>query len=420
MNEELTWLVFLIILTGCRYTSSEIYRILNHPVPDFSDRNPLISLAGTLFAMPYNINIGLNIKGDSRYALQLPLSNKISYALIWKFSNHALALFKDYFKNFPKIISCIQNGKMVPPEYSDSNENVNEFVQNIPETEIEKAIIWKEKYLVKKVMTKNENNKIEKKQEEKKVENDNILESRKKKKKLTKLKKVILIEKGKLEPDEVIKEEEEGEKEEEKERVETMNERQLEIELNNFINQQEESLLLEEKKNISGVKKIVREYVNQLLSPELDETVIELLKKLTKFQTKLKNTQPLKYKSKKRYVIGLREVERAIKSKRIRSIIIAPNIDKIVSPGGLDEVVIDLLNLAYENRVGVVFALNIRKMGKSIGKTIKISVIGIISAEGAIDDFRKMLRLSQELKEAWNSKKIEALVPNEEELVVKN
>ena len=112
-----------------------------------------------------------------------------------------------------------------------------------------------------------------------------------------------------------------------------------------------------------------------MLSPELDDITVDLLKKLTRFQTKLRNTQPMKYKLRKRYVVGLREVERAIKSKRIRSIIIAPNIDKIVSPGGLDEVVISVLNLAFENKIAVVFALNTRKMGKSLGKTIKISVI---------------------------------------------
>jgi selenocysteine insertion sequence-binding protein 2 len=224
-----------------------------------------------------------------------------------------------------------------------------------------KAIKWRENYVIKTIYNKDYEklkNNIENKQEE--LNNENILDSRKKKKKLTKMKKVILIEKGKLE---IPKEEEEEEKEEKTE--ETEEEKQLTIELSNFVNHQESINQTKNQKN----------YVNQLLSPELDYIVVELFQKLTKFQTKLKQTQPLKYKSKKRYVVGLREVERAIKSNRLRAIFISPNIDKIISPGGLDETIIEILNYAYENRVGVVFCLNTRKMGKSIGKNIKISII---------------------------------------------
>jgi selenocysteine insertion sequence-binding protein 2 len=224
-----------------------------------------------------------------------------------------------------------------------------------------KAIKWRENYVIKTIYNKDYEklkNNIENKQEE--LNNENILDSRKKKKKLTKMKKVILIEKGKLE---IPKEEEEEEKEEKTE--ETEEEKQLTIELSNFVNHQESINQTKNQKN----------YVNQLLSPELDSIVVELFQKLTKFQTKLKQTQPLKYKSKKRYVVGLREVERAIKSNRLRAIFISPNIDKIISPGGLDETIIEILNYAYENRVGVVFCLNTRKMGKSIGKNIKISII---------------------------------------------
>jgi selenocysteine insertion sequence-binding protein 2 len=227
-----------------------------------------------------------------------------------------------------------------------------------------KAIKWRENYVIKTIYNKDYEklkNNIENKQEE--LNNENILDSRKKKKKLTKMKKVILIEKGKLEIPKEEGEEEEEEKDEKKE--ETEEEKQLTIELSKFVNRQESIYQTKNQKS----------YVNQLLSPELDCVVVELFQKLTKFQTKLKQTQPLKYKSKKRYVVGLREVERAIKSNRLRAIFISPNIDKIISPGGLDETIIEILNYAYENRVGVVFCLNTRKMGKSIGKNIKISII---------------------------------------------
>jgi selenocysteine insertion sequence-binding protein 2 len=228
-----------------------------------------------------------------------------------------------------------------------------------------KAIKWRENYVIKTIYNKDyeilKNKNVENKQEE--LNNENVLDSRKKKKKLTKMKKVILIEKGKLEIPKEEGEEEEEEKDEKKE--ETEEEKQLTIELSKFVNRQESIYQTKNQKS----------YVNQLLSPELDCVVVELFQKLTKFQTKLKQTQPLKYKSKKRYVVGLREVERAIKSNRLRAIFISPNIDKIISPGGLDETIIEILNYAYENRVGVVFCLNTRKMGKSIGKNIKISII---------------------------------------------
>ena len=70
----------------------------------------------------------------------------------------------------------------------------------------------------------------------------------------------------------------------------------------------------------------------------------ELLTKLLGFQKKALN-QALneekrfgtKKTAKKRYVCGLREVLRKLKTNKIRLVIVVPNIENVLTPGGLNE-----------------------------------------------------------------------------------
>lgn len=48
--------------------------------------------------------------------MQVPRSQDDPRALVWKYNEDAFKLLEEYFKKFPKIIECIETGKIVPPE----------------------------------------------------------------------------------------------------------------------------------------------------------------------------------------------------------------------------------------------------------------------------------------------------------------
>lgn len=59
-----------------------------------------------------------------------------------------------------------------------------------------------------------------------------------------------------------------------------------------------------------------------------------------------------------------REVAKAVKSKRARVVIVAPNIEHISTEGGLDDLLSSILSQADELGIPVVFALSRKKLGQ--------------------------------------------------------
>jgi selenocysteine insertion sequence-binding protein 2 len=88
--------------------------------------------------------------------------------------------------------------------------------------------------------------------------------------------------------------------------------------------------------------------------------------------------------------MGLREVARGIRAKKVKMVVLANNLDEY---GALDSKLETILKLANDNDIPVIFDLNKRKIGKALGKTIKVSVVGIENADGAYDSFKKLRRL---------------------------
>lgn len=72
-----------------------------------------------------------------------------------------------------------------------------------------------------------------------------------------------------------------------------------------------------------------------------------------------------------------------------RFVIIAPDIER--SPA-LDEEISEILQLAATNEIPVVFGMSGRRLGKCLGKSVRITVVGILSAEGAFEAFREVVR----------------------------
>ncbi|KAM3940257.1 selenocysteine insertion sequence-binding protein 2 [Leptodactylus fuscus] len=150
-----------------------------------------------------------------------------------------------------------------------------------------------------------------------------------------------------------------------------------------------------------------REYCSQVLSKEVDSCVTELLKELVRFQDRLYLKDPVKAKTKRRLVMGLREVLKHLKLKKLKCIIISPNCEKIQSKGGLDDTLQTIINCACEQNVPFVFALNRKALGRCVNKAVPVSVVGIFSYDGAQDHFHKLYDLTmkarQDYKEMINS-----------------
>lgn len=77
----------------------------------------------------------------------------------------------------------------------------------------------------------------------------------------------------------------------------------------------------------------VSRYCNQVLSKDIDESVTLLLQELVRFQERVYQKDPTKAKSKRRLVMGLREVTKHMKLHKIKCVIISPNCEKIQAKG---------------------------------------------------------------------------------------
>ncbi|NWQ76310.1 SEBP2 protein, partial [Columbina picui] len=144
-----------------------------------------------------------------------------------------------------------------------------------------------------------------------------------------------------------------------------------------------------------------RDYCSQVLSKEVDSCVTDLLKELVRFQDRLYQRDPVKAKIKRRLVMGLREVSKHLKLKKLKCVIISPNCEKIQSKGGLDDTLHNIIDCACEQNIPFVFALNRKALGRCVNKAVPVSVVGIFSYDGAQDHFHRMVQLTTEARKAY-------------------
>jgi selenocysteine insertion sequence-binding protein 2 len=124
---------------------------------------------------------------------------------------------------------------------------------------------------------------------------------------------------------------------------------------------------------------------NENVKPLLTEMLGELMR-LQKRAVEEKNV-----KARRRLVMGLREVARGIRAHKVKLIVMANNLDEY---GAIDEKLQEIIDLAFEEGVPVFFEFSKRGLGKVLGKSIKIGVVGVQSPEGAHQQFKKLLALA--------------------------
>ncbi|XP_039097442.1 selenocysteine insertion sequence-binding protein 2 isoform X2 [Hyaena hyaena] len=144
-----------------------------------------------------------------------------------------------------------------------------------------------------------------------------------------------------------------------------------------------------------------RDYCSQMLSKEVDACVTDLLKELVRFQDRMYQKDPVKAKTKRRLVLGLREVLKHLKLRKLKCIIISPNCEKIQAKGGLDDTLHTIIGYACEQNIPFVFALSRKALGRSLNKAVPVSVVGIFSYDGAQDQFHRMVELTMAARQAY-------------------
>jgi selenocysteine insertion sequence-binding protein 2 len=95
-------------------------------------------------------------------------------------------------------------------------------------------------------------------------------------------------------------------------------------------------------------------------------------------------------RSRRRLVMGLREVARGIRAHKVKMIVMANNLDEY---GAIDSKLQEILDMASADELPVLYELNKRNLGKALGKSIKVSVVGIQNADGAHDQFKKLKKM---------------------------
>lgn len=162
-----------------------------------------------------------------------------------------------------------------------------------------------------------------------------------------------------------------------------------------------------------------REYCNQVLSKEIDESVTLLLQELVRFQERVYQKDPTKAKSKRRLVMGLREVTKHMKLHKIKCVIISPNCEKIQAKGGLDEALYNVIAMAREQEIPFVFALGRKALGRCVNKLVPVSVVGIFNYCGAEGLFNRLVSLTEEARKAYKDM-VSAMEQEQAEEALKN
>ena len=74
----------------------------------------------------------------------------------------------------------------------------------------------------------------------------------------------------------------------------------------------------------------------------------------------------------------------------IKCVILAPNLE---TGGAVDKKVQEIIDMGQEKGVMLVFALNRRKLGKALGKTVKVSIVGVQNMDGANQEYKQLYKL---------------------------
>ena len=149
-------------------------------------------------------------------------------------------------------------------------------------------------------------------------------------------------------------------------------------------------------------RRVVRDYVSNALTMELDSAVAKLLAKLCQVQAKVKKTVAKeKQRRQQRYLTGLRETLKGIKTRRVKLVIVAPDCEP---GGGLDDHVQQILSVCHEKNIPFIFALSRAGIGTAL-KLYRASVtsVAVISGDGAYEMLHEVTAEASKCRDLYRS-----------------
>lgn len=177
-------------------------------------------------------------------------------------------------------------------------------------------------------------------------------------------------------------------------------------------------------------------YVDHVITPEINAATEALLRQLLEWQERTRRLDPVNARRKRRVVSGMREVEKAVRGRKARALIVAPNIEHMALVGattspspndpitstpseggegvsdageeegdkggvegeGATELVCPiepLLTSARANGVPVVFALSRQRLGRIMGQRKRASAFAVLDASGADNQLKALIQLAE-------------------------
>ena len=146
--------------------------------------------------------------------------------------------------------------------------------------------------------------------------------------------------------------------------------------------------------NESSECNIVSSVAAEVLMSDSDRMCESLLKELARLQARGKEQPKEKQYKYKKFVVGLREVERALRRNEVKGIVVASNIEDDV-----EELAMVLSKLKEDcvcKEIPFISALTKRRLGKCLGKSMKQTIVGIVSLEGIHQQWRELVKLVSE------------------------
>ncbi|KAK7866296.1 hypothetical protein R5R35_007124 [Gryllus longicercus] len=153
-----------------------------------------------------------------------------------------------------------------------------------------------------------------------------------------------------------------------------------------------------------------RDYCDHFITPDILSAATSLLEDIVKFHDRQFAHSPLKASAKRRHVTGLKEVHKFLALRRVRLLVIAPDLEPTTSSGGLDDLVDKLKGLAVANEVPYVFTLSRRHLGYILKKKVPVSCVGVLNYDGTEHNFRNLMTAVEKARQDYKHR-IEQLRP---------
>lgn len=97
----------------------------------------------------------------------------------------------------------------------------------------------------------------------------------------------------------------------------------------------------------------------------------------------------MKAKANKRYVVGFKEVKKFLIVKRLKLIVIAPDLER--NPE-VDVLVEEIKSFADQHNIPYVFSIKRRHIGYLLLKKVPVSLVGIFDYQGTTENVNELLK----------------------------